>query len=57
MNILDIHSAAKEIAEINEIDLEKVWDVLLEQWLCPSTKPGEVSPFSDFDLFLSVVLH
>lgn len=57
MNILDIHAAAKEIAEINEIDLEKVWDVLLEQWLCPSTKPGEVSPFSDFDLFLSVVLH
>lgn len=39
----DIHAAAKEIAEINEIDLEKVWDVLLEQWLCPSTKPGETS--------------
>uniref|UniRef100_A0A2K5JG54 RZZ complex subunit KNTC1/ROD C-terminal domain-containing protein n=1 Tax=Colobus angolensis palliatus TaxID=336983 RepID=A0A2K5JG54_COLAP len=39
----DIHAAAKEIAEVNEINLEKVWDMLLEKWLCPSTKPGEVS--------------
>ncbi|KAM5199524.1 kinetochore-associated protein 1 isoform 2-T2 [Hipposideros larvatus] len=39
----DIHAAAKEIAEVNEIDLEKVWNMLLEQWLCPSTKPGENS--------------
>ncbi|EQB77398.1 hypothetical protein CB1_000340006 [Camelus ferus] len=37
----DIHAAAKEIAEVNEINLEKVWDMLLEKWLCPSTKPGE----------------
>lgn len=43
LNILDIHAAAKEIAEVNEINLEKVWDMLLEKWLCPSTKPGEVS--------------
>ncbi|KAB1255833.1 Kinetochore-associated protein 1 [Camelus dromedarius] len=42
----DIHAAAKEIAEVNEINLEKVWDMLLEKWLCPSTKPGEVSPHS-----------
>ncbi|XP_075390092.1 kinetochore-associated protein 1 [Tenrec ecaudatus] len=39
----DIHAAAKEIAEINELNLEKVWDVLLEKWLCPTTKPGETS--------------
>ncbi|KAM5311898.1 kinetochore-associated protein 1 isoform 1-T1 [Glossophaga mutica] len=37
----DIHAAAKEIAEVNEINLEKVWDMLLEKWLCPPTKPGE----------------
>ncbi|XP_017504791.3 kinetochore-associated protein 1 isoform X2 [Manis javanica] len=37
----DIHAAAKEIAEVNEINLEKVWDMLLEKWLCPSTKPGD----------------
>lgn len=41
--ILDIHAAAKEIAEINEVNLEKIWDMLLEKWLCPSTMPGEVS--------------
>ncbi|KAF4011769.1 hypothetical protein G4228_004085 [Cervus hanglu yarkandensis] len=38
----DIHTAAKEIAEVNEINLEKVWDMLLEKWLCPSAKPGEM---------------
>ncbi|KAH0502245.1 Kinetochore-associated protein 1 [Microtus ochrogaster] len=37
----DIHAAAKEIAEVNEINLEKIWDMLLEKWLCPSTMPGE----------------
>ncbi|XP_077015828.1 kinetochore-associated protein 1 isoform X3 [Tamandua tetradactyla] len=37
----DIHSAAKEIAEVNEINLEKIWDMLLEKWLCPPTKPGD----------------
>lgn len=41
--ILDIHAAAKEIAEVNEINLEKIWDMLLEKWLCPSTMPGEMS--------------
>ncbi|KAK7804980.1 hypothetical protein U0070_025502 [Myodes glareolus] len=29
----DIHAAAKEIAEVNEINLEKIWDMLLEKWL------------------------
>ncbi|CAO2629625.1 Kinetochore-associated protein 1 [Lemmus lemmus] len=37
----DIHAAAKEIAEVNEINLEKIWDMLLEKWLCPSTMPSE----------------
>uniref|UniRef100_A0A8C0WZD9 Kinetochore-associated protein 1 n=1 Tax=Castor canadensis TaxID=51338 RepID=A0A8C0WZD9_CASCN len=41
----DIHAAAKEIAEVNEINLEKIWDMLLEKWLCPSTAPGEVSAY------------
>lgn len=45
----DIHAAAKEIAEVNEINLEKVWDMLLEKWLCPSTQPGE-KPSELFEL-------
>ncbi|PNJ82162.1 KNTC1 isoform 6 [Pongo abelii] len=45
----DIHAAAKEIAEVNEINLEKVWDMLLEKWLCPSIKPGE-KPSELFEL-------
>ncbi|XP_023383915.1 kinetochore-associated protein 1 [Pteropus vampyrus] len=45
----DIHAAAKEIAEVNEINLEKVWDMLLEKWLCPPTKPGE-NPSEIFEL-------
>ncbi|XP_005875628.1 PREDICTED: kinetochore-associated protein 1 [Myotis brandtii] len=45
----DIHAAAKEIAEVNEINLEKVWDMLLKKWLCPSTKPGE-NPSEIFEL-------
>ncbi|XP_058995163.1 kinetochore-associated protein 1 [Mustela lutreola] len=45
----DIHTAAKEIAEVNEINLEKVWDMLLEKWLCPVTKPGE-KPSELFEL-------
>ncbi|KAM9056380.1 LOW QUALITY PROTEIN: kinetochore-associated protein 1 [Megaptera novaeangliae] len=45
----DIHAAAKEIAEVNEINLEKVWDMLLEKWLCPSAKPGE-TPSELFEL-------
>ncbi|XP_063081626.1 kinetochore-associated protein 1 isoform X2 [Cavia porcellus] len=39
----DIHAAAKEIAEVNEINLEKIWDMLLEKWLCPETAPGQKS--------------
>uniref|UniRef100_A0A8C2VSX5 Kinetochore associated 1 n=1 Tax=Chinchilla lanigera TaxID=34839 RepID=A0A8C2VSX5_CHILA len=39
----DIHAAAREIAEVNEINLEKIWDMLLEKWLCPETAPGEKS--------------
>ncbi|XP_038292430.1 kinetochore-associated protein 1 isoform X3 [Canis lupus familiaris] len=45
----DIHTAAKEIAEVNEINLEKVWDMLLEKWLCLSTKPSE-KPSELFEL-------
>ncbi|NXN24364.1 KNTC1 protein, partial [Nycticryphes semicollaris] len=37
----DIHMAAKEIAEINNLDMNKIWDVLLEKWLCPSRLPFE----------------
>ncbi|NXJ60489.1 KNTC1 protein, partial [Rostratula benghalensis] len=37
----DIHMAAKEIAEINNLDMNKIWDVLLEKWLCPSRLPSE----------------
>ncbi|MBZ3891462.1 Kinetochore-associated protein 1 [Sciurus carolinensis] len=49
LNILDIHAAAKEIAEVNEINLEKIWDMLLEKWLCPSTAP-DVEPLELFEL-------
>uniref|UniRef100_A0A8D2D2I1 Kinetochore associated 1 n=1 Tax=Sciurus vulgaris TaxID=55149 RepID=A0A8D2D2I1_SCIVU len=45
----DIHAAAKEIAEVNEINLEKIWDMLLEKWLCPSTAP-DVEPLELFEL-------
>ncbi|NXP48746.1 KNTC1 protein, partial [Heliornis fulica] len=39
----DIHMAAKEIAEINNLDMNKIWDKLLEKWLCPSVLPSEKS--------------
>ncbi|XP_007489958.2 kinetochore-associated protein 1 isoform X1 [Monodelphis domestica] len=45
----DIHAAAKEIAEINNLDLEKIWDVLLEKWLCPATQTNEI-PSEFFNL-------
>ncbi|KFO23532.1 Kinetochore-associated protein 1 [Fukomys damarensis] len=45
----DIHAAAREIAEINEINLEKIWEMLLEKWLCPETAPGE-KPSELFEL-------
>ncbi|KYO39715.1 kinetochore-associated protein 1 [Alligator mississippiensis] len=37
----DIHVAAKEVAEINNIDMNKIWDILLEKWLCPNILPTE----------------
>lgn len=40
---VDIHMAAKEIAEINDLDMNKIWDKLLDKWLCPSILPSEVS--------------
>ncbi|NWI91700.1 KNTC1 protein, partial [Pitta sordida] len=40
----DIHRAAEEIAEINEVDMNKIRDKLLEKWLCPSTAPPEQTP-------------
>ncbi|NWW29476.1 KNTC1 protein, partial [Panurus biarmicus] len=35
----DIHGAAREIAEINNLDMNKICDKLLAKWLCPSTPP------------------
>ncbi|NXU34953.1 KNTC1 protein, partial [Drymodes brunneopygia] len=35
----DIHVAAKEIAEINNLEMNKICDKLLAKWLCPSTPP------------------
>ncbi|XP_021141273.2 kinetochore-associated protein 1 isoform X1 [Columba livia] len=40
----DIHMAAKEIAEINCLDMNKIWDKLLDKWLCPSIQPSEQTP-------------
>ncbi|KAM6247107.1 kinetochore-associated protein 1 isoform 2-T2 [Porphyrio hochstetteri] len=37
----DIHLAAKEIAEINNLDMNKIWDKLVDKWLCPSVLPSE----------------
>ncbi|TFK14050.1 ankyrin repeat domain-containing protein 65 [Platysternon megacephalum] len=37
----DIHAAAKEIAEINNLDMNKIWDKLLEKWLCPNIPTDE----------------
>ncbi|XP_061458335.1 kinetochore-associated protein 1 isoform X2 [Rhineura floridana] len=37
----DIHAAAEEIAEINDLDMKKIWDMLLEKWLCPSVPPRD----------------
>uniref|UniRef100_A0A670KE02 Kinetochore associated 1 n=1 Tax=Podarcis muralis TaxID=64176 RepID=A0A670KE02_PODMU len=45
-NYPDIHAMAKEIAEINNLDMEKIRNMLLEKWLCPSVPPTDVSvPF------------
>ncbi|XP_049623699.1 kinetochore-associated protein 1 [Suncus etruscus] len=45
----DIHAAAQEIAEVNNISLDKIWNMLLEQWLGPPTSPGE-NPSEFFEL-------
>nr|XP_060641999.1 kinetochore-associated protein 1 isoform X2 [Anolis sagrei ordinatus] len=37
----DIHAAATEIAKINDLDITKIWNVLLEKWLCPSELPTD----------------
>ncbi|KFV77316.1 Kinetochore-associated protein 1, partial [Dryobates pubescens] len=37
----DIHMAAKEIADINNLDMNKIWDKLLDKWLCPTTLASE----------------
>uniref|UniRef100_A0A8D2LKT5 Kinetochore associated 1 n=1 Tax=Varanus komodoensis TaxID=61221 RepID=A0A8D2LKT5_VARKO len=48
----DIHAAAREIAEINDLDMKKIWDMLLEKWLCPNTLPTDVSvPFPERSMF------
>ncbi|XP_060125558.1 kinetochore-associated protein 1 isoform X2 [Zootoca vivipara] len=41
-NYPDIHAMAKEIAEINNLDMEKIRNMLLEKWLCPSVPPTDV---------------
>ncbi|XP_069038305.1 kinetochore-associated protein 1 isoform X2 [Lepisosteus oculatus] len=39
-NYPDIHAVAREIASINNIDLSKIRDLLLDKWLCQSTAPA-----------------
>ncbi|KAG8514983.1 Kinetochore-associated protein 1 [Galemys pyrenaicus] len=55
----DIHAAAKEIAEVNDINLEKIWEMLLEKWLCLSTKPESSSELFELqeDATLQRVLY
>uniref|UniRef100_A0A8C4U158 Kinetochore associated 1 n=1 Tax=Falco tinnunculus TaxID=100819 RepID=A0A8C4U158_FALTI len=48
----DIHMAAKEIAEINDLDMNKIWDKLLDKWLCQSILPSEVSHHWRFVIYL-----
>lgn len=45
----DIHMAANEIAEINSLDINKIWDKLLNKYLCPTVLPSEVSRHGRFD--------
>ncbi|XP_029427318.1 kinetochore-associated protein 1 [Rhinatrema bivittatum] len=35
----DIRTAAKQIAELNNLNMTKIRDVLLEKWLCSNTQP------------------
>ncbi|XP_053557743.1 kinetochore-associated protein 1 [Bombina bombina] len=37
----DIHTAAKHISEVNNLNMNKIRDVLLEKWLCPTSLPQE----------------
>ncbi|XP_053135702.1 kinetochore-associated protein 1 isoform X2 [Hemicordylus capensis] len=57
----DIHAAAKEIAEINDLDMKKILDMLLEKWLCPdvlpANKPSEVSENLQDDEDLKRVIY
>uniref|UniRef100_A0A8B9IIP1 Kinetochore associated 1 n=1 Tax=Anser cygnoides TaxID=8845 RepID=A0A8B9IIP1_ANSCY len=50
----DIHTAAKEIADINDLDMNKIWDKLLDKWLCPSVLPSElfIQLLQTFTVFL-----
>uniref|UniRef100_A0A8D2M5Y3 Kinetochore associated 1 n=1 Tax=Zonotrichia albicollis TaxID=44394 RepID=A0A8D2M5Y3_ZONAL len=41
----DIHMAAKEIAEINNLDMNKICDKLLAKWLCPTVPAFKPNPF------------
>uniref|UniRef100_A0A8C5J589 Kinetochore associated 1 n=1 Tax=Junco hyemalis TaxID=40217 RepID=A0A8C5J589_JUNHY len=41
----DIHMAAKEIAEINNLDMNKICDKLLAKWLCPTVPALKPNPF------------
>uniref|UniRef100_A0A3B3RDN2 Kinetochore associated 1 n=1 Tax=Paramormyrops kingsleyae TaxID=1676925 RepID=A0A3B3RDN2_9TELE len=43
----DLHGVAKEIAEINNVDLSKVRDILLEKWLCKTEPSIEVISSQD----------
>ncbi|KAG9469136.1 hypothetical protein GDO78_021163, partial [Eleutherodactylus coqui] len=35
----DIHAVAKQIAEVNNLSMNKIRDLLLDKWLCPNTLP------------------
>ncbi|XP_069816967.1 kinetochore-associated protein 1 [Dendropsophus ebraccatus] len=35
----DIHTVAKQIAEINNLSMDKIFDLLLDKWLCANTLP------------------
>ncbi|MEE6504053.1 hypothetical protein FKM82_005052 [Ascaphus truei] len=35
----DIHAAAKQISKLNNLNMNKICDVLLEKWLCASPPP------------------
>ncbi|KAL8180097.1 UNVERIFIED_CONTAM: hypothetical protein K2H54_006511 [Gekko kuhli] len=37
----DIHAAAREIAKINDLDMKKIWDALMEKWLCSDEAPAD----------------